>query len=271
MFDFITTDSFDIEKTNQYKLSIQVSLDGFSFLSVQPSENKIVACKNTPLNISNEKLIARHLKEWLETEDFLRNPFKEVSVFIFSEKFTIIPNEFFSDEYSGDLASVLFEQNTDYTLIENKVESINAHLHFPVLTKIFEVLQLYFTNAQYFHPLTKLLQIPLFINKRNRSVIITFKNYFYLIVLRNNHLLLANSFQISHHNDLVYNIINTFQQLETARSETDLFIADVFTDNTEIIRLLKPYFENIMPLKTDELVVNSEITTNRFLLCITQN
>lgn len=270
MFDFITADSFDIEKTNQYKISIQVSLDGFSFLVEQPSSKKIVACKNTPLNISSENLIARHLKEWVETEEFLLKQFNEVRIFIFTERFTVIPSECYSYEYSGDLASVLFDVDSEILLV-NKIENLNAHLIFPVQNEIIDVLQLFFPNAKWFHPVSAVLQIPLHLNKRNSSVIITFKKNFYLIVYRKNILLMANCYLVSHQNDLVYNVINTFQQLETARIETELFVAGAVSDDNEIIKLLQPYFENIGPLKIDELVLNPDINNNRLLLYLSQN
>lgn len=269
MFDFITADSFDIEKTNQYKLSIQVSLDGFSFLVEQPSDKKIVACKNTPLNISSENLIARHLKEWIETEELFRNKFNETRVFIFTEKFTLIPDECYSNEYSRDLVSVLFDVDTE-TLQVNKIENLNAHLFFPVQKEVIDVLKLFFPGTKCFHPASAFLRVPLHLNKRNSSVVITFKKHFYLVVNRKNKLLLANSFQFSHQNDLVYNVLNTLQQLETARIETDLFVAGAVSDNDEIVRLLQPYFENIGPLKIDELVLNHEINNNRLLLYLSQ-
>jgi hypothetical protein len=264
-------DSFDFEKTNQYKLSIQVGLDGFSFLAVHPTEKKIVAFKSTPLNISTEKLMARRLKEWLESEDFFKSSFNQVWVFVFTENFTIIPEEYNSKENQQDFASVLFDQNTDFTLIENKIEPLHSRLYFPVQSEIVEVLQLFFSNAKCFHPVSKFLQIPFHSNKRNSAFIVSMKKYFYLIVKRNNKLLLAGSFLSSHQNDLVYNVLNAFQQLETARSETDLIIADVISDSTEIKSLLQPFFENISMLKTDELVVNPEIIENHLLLYLSQN
>jgi len=270
MFDFITADSFDIEKTNQYKLSIQVSLDGFSFLVEQPSDKIIVACKNTPLNISSEDLIARHLKEWIETEELFRNQFNEVKVFIFTEKFTLIPDEFDSNEYSSDLMSVMFDVDTEILQV-NKIENLNAHLIFPVQKEIIDVLQPFFPDAKCFHPVSAFLRFPLHLNKKNTSVVIIFKKHFYLIVNRNNKLLMANTFQFSHQNDLVYNVLNTFPQIETARIDTHLFVAGAVSDSNEIVRLLQPYFENIGLLKIDELVLNPEINNNRLLLYLTQN
>jgi hypothetical protein len=46
--------------------------------------------------------------------------------------------------------------------------------------------------------------------------------------------------------------------LETARSETELFVCDAMKKNTEIEDLLKPYFNHISKLKTDQAIVNHE-------------
>jgi hypothetical protein len=58
MFDFVI-DSFDLEKTNEYILSIQINLDGFSFSIYSPVENKFVGSKVVPLKISNEFILNR--------------------------------------------------------------------------------------------------------------------------------------------------------------------------------------------------------------------
>ena len=270
MFDFITDDSFDIEKTKQYILSIQVSLDGFSFLIIHPTENRIVAFKSTPLKISSENLLARRLKEWLESEELLKKSFESVRLFIFTENFTLVPEEYFGDDWHQDLTSMLFQEEADNKIIENKIESLKAYLVFPIPSEIVEVLQLFFPeNLENIHPVAKLLQTPVKSKKRNSAVIVSTKKYFSLIVTQNNKLLLANIFQTAHQNDLVYNVLNTFQQLEIARSETDLYVAGSITQNTEIEGLLKPYFENISTLKTEGTITNPEITNQSLLLYLT--
>lgn len=267
MFDFIKDDSFDIEKTKQYSLSIQVSLDGFSFLVVHDSEKRVVACKNTPLKISSEKLLARRLKEWLETEGLLKRPFKSVRVFLFTENFTLVPAEYSGDKPVENLTSYLFHQDSNNKLIVNKIDALNAQLIFQIPTDVMEVLNFQFNNKiDIIHPVTSLLTCPVESKKRNCAVLLTNNKYFYLIVSRNSKLILANSFQAEHLNDLVYNVLNTFQQLEIARSETDLYVSGSRYENNEIENLLNPYFENISKLKNEELITNPENINQSILL-----
>jgi hypothetical protein len=270
MFDFIKDDSFEIQKTKDYILSIQVNLDGFSFLIAHPDEKRIVAFNSTPVKISSANLLARRLKEWLETEELLKSQFKSVRSFIFTENFTLVPEEYSGREGHRNLTSVLFDKKVHNHFIENKIEEINANLIFPVSQDIIGVLHHFFNkNIEISHPITNLLSYSFESQRRNKSVILSTKKYFYLIITRNNKLLLANSFSIAHQNDLVYNVINTFQQMEIARSETDLCFAGSIKQNAEIEVLLQPFFNNICNLKTDGIIANPEIIDNSLQLYLT--
>ena len=167
---------------------------------------------------------------------------------------------------------MLFHENTGNKIIENKIDSLNAHLIFPIPAEIIETFHHFFPeNIEITHPVAKLLQTPPESKKRNSAVIISTAKYFFLTVTRNNLLLLANSFQSTHQNDLVYNVLNTFQQLGIARSETDLYVAGSFKQNAEIEDLLRPYFENIGTLKTEGLISNPELTNQSLQLYLTLN
>ncbi len=256
MSELIKDGSFEIEKTKNYILSIQVCLDGFSFLIVDPDEKKILAIKNSPLKISNDNLLARHLKEWLESEVLLKSTFKVVRVFFYGENFTLIPEEYFGRERQKNLTSVLFDKKLSGNFIENKIENLELTLLFPVPQEIINVLNQFFKNIEIIHPITNLLER----GKGNESFILSVKNSFYLIVFKNGNLVLASNSQYQHPNDLVYNVINSFQQLDVARKETELYVSLAIDTKTEIESLLKPYFDNISILKTEELIANSDIS-----------
>ncbi len=270
MFDLVKDDSFEVQKTKDYILSIQVCLDGFSFLIVHPDEKRIVAFKSIRLIISSDILIARRLKEWLESEELLKNQFKSVRSFIFSENFTLVPEEYSGRDWQRNLTSALFDKKIHNHFIENKITVSDSTLIFPVSQDIVAVLHHFFNkNIEIIHPVTNILNHPFESKKRNQSFILSTNKFFYLIISRNNKLLMANCFPTLHQNDLVFNVINTFQQLEIARSETKLFLAGSISQNKEIAVLLQPFFENISKLNTEEFIVNSEIIDKSLQLYLT--
>lgn len=268
MSDLIKDGSFEIANTKNYILSIQVCLDGFSFLIVDPDEKQILASKNSPVKISNDILLARHLKEWLESEALLKNPFETVRLFFYSENFTLIPAEYFGREREMqiNLTSVLFDKKVSGSFIENKIENVSATLVFPVPQDIINVLTQFFKSIEIIHPVTNLIQDGIERKKRNVSFILSTKKYFYLVVFGNGKLVLANSFQNQHPNDLVYNVINSFQQLDFSRNETELYVSSALGQKTEIESLLNPYFGNMSIIKTEELIVNFDISIHPILL-----
>lgn len=260
MSDFIQEGSFEIAKTKNYILSIQVCLDGFSFLMVDPDEKKVLAKRNALIKISNDGLLSRHLKDWLESEVVFKNPFRTVRIFFYSENFTLIPEEFFGKERQRNLASVLFDKKLSGNFIENRIEDQGVTVFFPVPLDIINVLNQFFKNIEIIHPIANIIQFGIESGKRNLSVILSSKKFFYLVVFGNGKLLLANSFQNQHPNDLVYNVINSLQQLGIARIETELFVAVAIDQKTEIESFLKPYFDNISILQADELIAKSDLS-----------
>jgi hypothetical protein len=263
MSDFILDGSFEIVKTKNYILSIQVCLDGFSFLITDPTDSKIVAQKSTSLKISSSNLLSRRLKEWLESEELLKSQFNLVRIFIYTENFTLIPKNYLGQEKQRNLFSILFDKMQGLNLIESDINNLETTLFYPVSQDVLSVLNQFFSKGfEIFHPIKNLIEVNFKTEKRNFSIILATKNYFYLTVFGNNNLMLANSFQTPHINDLVYNVINAFQQLGIARNETDLFVAGAINQNTEIEELLKPYFDCISLLKTEDIIENPLVFKN---------
>jgi hypothetical protein len=131
--------------------------------------------------------------------------------------------------------------------------------------------QFFNKNVEIIHPVTNILNHSFESKKRNHSIILSTKKYFYLTISRNNKLLLANSYPAIHQNDLVYNVLNTFKQLEIARSETKLFLAGSINQNKEIAVLLQPFFENISNIITEGVIANHEIIDHSLPLYLTIN
>ena len=79
MYDLVNETSFNLEKSQEYILSIQICLDGFSFSVVSPYDNKLLAFKSKPLEVNDEKLVAKYFKEWVDSNDIFQNSFKTIS------------------------------------------------------------------------------------------------------------------------------------------------------------------------------------------------
>src|SRR5680860_695844 len=122
MYDLVIDKSFDLKKTNNYILSIQVSLGGFSFSVVQPQNNQLLVLKHTPLKISKEQFLTRRLKEWINSEEILQKNYRNCRLIVFTEKFTLLPEHLFFEEKSREIMQLFYELNADENVKVNRIE-----------------------------------------------------------------------------------------------------------------------------------------------------
>ena len=252
MHDLVTEESFDLEKTYEYILSIQVSLDGFSFSILSPSTKKIVASKRTQLKISSSSLISRRFNDWVESEELLQKSFKKVHIIVFSKKFTLIPEKYFHDTLKREIPQFLFEGNNDSEIAENSIEKIKTRLLFALPAGLNDVILKQIGECEIAHPVKIVLNNLPEKEKENGLILLFDAKCFYIILFNKNKILLANNFRMAHANDVVYYVLTTLKQLEISTSETDLFIIETINKLQGVEDFLQPYFLEIKKLELAE-------------------
>lgn len=259
MSDFVEV-SFKKENTFEYILSIQVSLNGFSFSVCDPKNNKILVFKSTTLKISSNTLIARRFKEWIQSEELLLNPFQNTRVIIFGNKFTLVPRAFHKNDLNSELAHILFKESNNFQFAENLVGKLEAKLIFALPNGLNETISEILGQCEIIHPLkTVINSLPDSANT-NSLVLLFNNNDLYLLLSKNNTLLLANSFRINHINDVVYFVLSTLQQLNVKAKETNLYSAgkSIFEPATK--SSLNNYFTTCKTLTSPHLNENSTLS-----------
>jgi hypothetical protein len=222
MHEFVE-ESFNIEDTFEYILSIQVSLNGFSFSVYQPSLTKVLVFKSTPLKISTENLLARRFKEWIQTEELLQKTYQKIHVIIFTDKFTLVPKSLHKNEVNEEVAHLLFKDGNKLKFAENIVEPAKAKLIFPLPDGFNEVISEMIGECEINHPL-KLLINRLPESTTGHSLILLFNmRHLFIVIGKGEKLLFANSFKINHSNDVVYFVLTTLKQLEIPAKATQMY------------------------------------------------
>ena len=232
----------DNSNTSDYKLSIQVSLDGFSFLI--GSEKEVVAYNCSQLKISGKNLIHRHFNDWINSFEILKNSFSSKEIYLFEESFTLVPEEFNRREIVNCVDDFLLEK--DKILVENRIEEVNPILRFRMDKDLYETIHKLLPGAHIFHPVKFLIEKKVETETLNTAFLVVMKTKCFLIITRKEKLILATSFSVNHETDLLYYIINAFQQMQIARSQTSLFLPGVILPIAGIENLLKPYFSKFI-------------------------
>lgn len=238
----LSEESFDLEKTYEYILSIQVSLGGFSFSVVCPTENRLLAFKTTPLKISSPSLIARRFDEWYRSESLLHHPFKKTRVIVFGDKFTLVPRHLYKNNTASEITGLLFDSNQTPELAENLVEKIDAKLLFSLPNGLNEAIRRIIGECEIVHPAKALINAFPETAKPHGLVVLFNENSLYLLLANRNKVLLANSFRINHANDVVYFVLTTLKQMGISSKSTSLIVTGKSGKHGESLSLLEKYF-----------------------------
>lgn len=260
MHDFVE-EFFQIENTFEYILSIQVSLNGFSFSILCPTNKKILVFKSVSLKISSDKLIARRLKEWYQSENILQKTFQKTRVIIFSNKFTIVPKTLHKNQLNDELAHILFKESSGLQFAENLIKTIDAKLLFTLPEDFHQIIGETIGECEITHPIKSLINnLPE--NTSKNSLILLFNDTdLFLVLEEDKKLLLANSFSINHANDAVYFVLTTLAQMEISAKNTKLYSAGKSPFFNDTSKSFEKYFSSVelfLPAKLERATKLSE-------------
>ncbi len=258
---FLKTDpDFDIYRTKEYKLSIQVSLDGFSFSVIQQSENKLLATCYSPATVSSVNFLGRRVGEWIDSQEILKNNFSETKLLYSSDKFTLVPGVFYDYEKQNNLASFVFGKVPGFESLDNYLEEETANLVFSIPVSLTEVFQNKFPGSAIYHPVSVINRK---INKLGKHLdqniaIHFYKNCFHLLLYADGKLQIANHYRFAHPNDVVYYIVSVLKSKQLNIKNTTLLFSGEIIKESELIIILQNFFDNIEFL-TPSLKLNSKI------------
>ena len=191
----LVQENFDLDKSKEYILSIQASLDGFSFSVYDPNSNSILSFHNSNVKISSVDLITRRFEEWLDSKDVLGNPFAKVTFYYHSKDFTTIPESFQASDYNNVYETLIFDSEKKSVLQKNKIAESNYWAYFTIPTSLKELVVDTFESVEFKHPIESII----FENKIEQPVLKLYftSGYFHLVLNNSGKIELVNTFETS--------------------------------------------------------------------------
>lgn len=102
-------ESFDINRTETYELSIQLALNGFSFVLKDSVRNSFIALHSHPfekeLDINTDW--ANSVKQIVASHEILAKQFKKVLFNFQNQVFTVAPKEYFTPEQAKSILGLV--------------------------------------------------------------------------------------------------------------------------------------------------------------------
>lgn len=239
--------AFSPKATQTYELSILVGADSVYYL-INDIQLNVLALKSFHFDHRREKSCAAHLKAVFIEDEMLKLPYKATKVVFTSPHFTLVPTKFYDNKspatYFDNIAALSGQEQIETDIIKS-IESSNIYL---VDNNLFSAMKSTFPQAQYYHYMTGLIQgfqtiaarkdeHQVFANIRDGQVQILFFD--------SKDLIFSNSFPFKAPQDLVYFILNVYEQFKLNPEVTPLSISGSLTEDSDIFRFIYRYVRYI--------------------------
>ncbi|WP_051621171.1 DUF3822 family protein [Leeuwenhoekiella sp. MAR_2009_132] len=230
-------------------LSIQVSLDGFSFYIHDDSSANSPLSKQFPFkNVHTAEHALIEIQKIFDHTQILHNNFKKVVVIYANELFTIVPKHLFDSKNLTDYLKFNTKiLKTDF-IVYDELETLGLINVYVPYTNINNFFFDHFGTFTYYHSQTVLIK-----NILERATNLDSATFFVqvglktidVLVYEGKKLLLSNHFRFDTDIDFVYYILFCFEQLGLNPEETTLKISGNINAEDSKYLILYDYVRNV--------------------------
>ena len=253
------TTSKHIHEITLRNLSIQFSLDGFSFcVSNQDDEVYFLKSFTFPNSTSIDNCL-QEIVAVFKTEEELQTDFNAIFAVHQNYLNTIVPDKLFDEK---ELAAYLkFSVKTLATdaFDFDSISAIGAKNVYIPYTNINNFLFQNFGAFEFKHHATVLIEKLLIKNKGTQMYMHVSENYVDLALLKEKDLHFYNSFKYSSNEDIVYYVLFTAEQLKMEPEEFMLVLLGDIKKESELYKLLYTYIRNISFLENNNPLLENSL------------
>lgn len=218
-------ETLDINSTENYELAIQLSPDGLSFCLLDTIRNKFVLMRAFEAE-ENKYFNTDKINELITKDDFLTKKYKKVSVITPTQKFTLVPAPLFDPGKKDEYFTFNHIREEGSHIIANKLSDPDLYFVFSLSKPLSDLVNYFYPGVHPWHHIK-----PLFdhISHSRKSIngnyihIHVEREYFNLIIFKNNLLKFCNTYTYRNISDILYYVLGVFKKLDIKQEETIFF------------------------------------------------
>ncbi len=238
----LVDETFDSNITFSYKLSIQLSLDGFSFCIIDEPLQKVVLLGYYELFESNIEFIIKDIEKVYKDNEILSAIFKEVTILLsFPNRKQLIPSQFFNPKSLKDLQTLCFSNDNEEPFSNHIAKQEEQVLITELHCKLSDFLFMKHPNAYAIDELE--LWAKYNKEKKTSAIVKCSRQFVSILIVENENKLAFNSFAWSYESDLLYYILGFIKNLG---SDIDkILLHGEVNQFSYIYQQLKTYFKDV--------------------------
>ncbi|NPD46545.1 MULTISPECIES: DUF3822 family protein [unclassified Lentimicrobium] len=247
--------TYSVENHKNYRLSIQLRLNGFSFAIFSAETKKILKIQEYGIHWNKDgsseqkwQMLNQSLLDTLEKENFEFMVFPSVKV-ILDHKEYHLQAPIYADDAKKD-KEIDFNQSIGYshTTLSKKISGVDSIISYAIPSFIKHTISDYFSKAQTLHIIdvlindirilhqNKVIGKRLYVNISDRDI---------HIIAYDSELIFSNSFTYSTKEDFIYFILLAFEQLAMNPEEDPLYFMGEISRSSALFNIAWQYIRNV--------------------------
>ena len=250
----------NIEVTSKRKLSIQFSLDGFSFCTTNTHNEVIEFSSYTFSKTKNSpELVLEKLQDIFKKEKSLQYDFETVTVIHQNNLNTLVPNEYFKKDALKSYLKYSIKTIASDLITFDELDFMNSKNVYVPYVNINNFLFQNFGEFEYKHYSSVMLEKLFSIATNDICCYIhVSKSTFDIVIIKNSNLQFFNIFEYKTKEDFMYYVLFTLEQLDLSTEETLVSILGDMEEDSDLFRLMYTYIRNIDFLSSKNAVFNNQ-------------
>ena len=215
-------ETLDINSTENYDLSMQVSQYGFSFTLLDSIRNKYILLRSAEPD-ENKYFSAEQVADLIMKDDFLTRKYRKTLIVFPSPKFTLVPAPLFDPAKKEEYFSFNLLKDDGDAILSNRISDPDTFIIFSVPKPFLELRERFFQAVHPFHHTKPLLTQIVHNSKGTSGHYIHLhieKEYFNLFIYDDGGLSFSNTFRYRNINDILYYVLNVFRSKGISNDET---------------------------------------------------
>ena len=209
-------ETLDINSTNNYEISIQLGLNGFSFCLLDNLRNRFVMFRDYKLS-GKEASLANEIMDIAGKDEFLSKQYRRYRIVFNLERSTIVPAALYDPAIKDKYFELNHKLENNYVVSNNRLTRPDAYLLFGVRKDIFDLSVNLFPDASLSHQLKPLLDSSFRQARTAKDHYIRVHldmGFFTLIMLKDDELQFFNTFRVRSDSDILYYLMNSFNRFK---------------------------------------------------------
>ena len=243
-------DAFNKARSEEYKLSILLSQDGFSFAIFHPESNFYSGLASYEYKGSKSiSGFCNKFRELAESNEYLTLKYSNISVLYENTKATLIPTPLFNEKEKEQFSEFNFNKKPEDVIRFDKLTNLEAYNIFVIPKEILETLNDLFPACKIHNHSSALIESTLVHCKnlpvKKRAFVNVRKNIIDIILTEGNKLLFQNSFSYLSNEDFIYYILFVLEQLKINPEEINLSLMGFIDKNSKLFEIVYKYIRNV--------------------------